>query len=46
MQDRDVLGFKLKTDDKGWKTFDAGSCEIALHGGASGRPSFSSTSRT
>jgi catechol 2,3-dioxygenase-like lactoylglutathione lyase family enzyme len=32
---RDVLGFKLKTNDKGWKTFDAGSCEIALHGGAS-----------
>jgi len=32
---RDVLGFKLKTNDKGWKTFDAGACEIALHGGAS-----------
>lgn len=30
---RDVLGFKLKTNDKGWKTFDAGSCEIALHSG-------------
>jgi catechol 2,3-dioxygenase-like lactoylglutathione lyase family enzyme len=32
---RDVLGFKLKTNDRGWKTFDAGNCEIALHGGAS-----------
>ena len=30
---RDVLGFKLKTNDTGWKTFDAGSCEIALHSG-------------
>jgi catechol 2,3-dioxygenase-like lactoylglutathione lyase family enzyme len=30
---RDVRGLKLKTNDKGWKTFDAGSCEIALHGG-------------
>ena len=30
---RDALGFKLKTNDKGWKTFDAGSCEIALHSG-------------
>jgi catechol 2,3-dioxygenase-like lactoylglutathione lyase family enzyme len=30
---RDVLGFKLRTSDKGWKTFDAGSCEIALHSG-------------
>jgi catechol 2,3-dioxygenase-like lactoylglutathione lyase family enzyme len=30
---RDVLGFKLKTNDEGWKTFDAGSCEIALHSG-------------
>ena len=35
---RDVLGFKLKTNDKGWKTFDAGSCEIALHSGG-GKPS-------
>ena len=32
---RRVLGLKLVTNDKGWKTFDAGSCEIALHGGAS-----------
>jgi catechol 2,3-dioxygenase-like lactoylglutathione lyase family enzyme len=31
---RDVLGLRLKTDDKRWKTLDAGSCEIALHGGA------------
>jgi catechol 2,3-dioxygenase-like lactoylglutathione lyase family enzyme len=31
---RDVLGFRLKTDEKRWKTFDAGPCEIALHGGA------------
>ena len=31
---RDVLGFKLKTNDRGWMTFDAGACEIALHGGA------------
>lgn len=30
---RDVLGLKPKTSEKGWKTFDAGSCEIALHGG-------------
>lgn len=30
---RDVLGFKPKTNDKGWKTFDAGACEIALHSG-------------
>jgi catechol 2,3-dioxygenase-like lactoylglutathione lyase family enzyme len=31
---RDVLGLRLKTNGKGWKTFDAGACEIALHGGA------------
>jgi catechol 2,3-dioxygenase-like lactoylglutathione lyase family enzyme len=30
---RDVLGLKLRTNDKGWKTFDAGACEIALHSG-------------
>jgi len=38
---RDVLGFRLKANEKGWKTFDAGGCEIALHGGRSrvgGRP--------
>jgi catechol 2,3-dioxygenase-like lactoylglutathione lyase family enzyme len=23
---RDVLGFKLKSNDKGWKAFDAGNC--------------------
>lgn len=32
---RDVLGFTLKTDEKGWKVFDAGSCGIALHSGKS-----------
>lgn len=31
---RDVLGLKLKTDEKGWKEFDAGGCGIALHSGA------------
>ena len=30
---RDVLGFKVKSNDKGWKTLDAGACEIALHSG-------------
>ena len=30
---RDVLGLKLKTNDRGWKRFDAGACEIALHSG-------------
>ncbi len=30
---RDVLGLKPRTNDKGWKTFDAGTCEIALHSG-------------
>ena len=30
---RDVLGLRLKTDDRGWKRFDAGACEIALHSG-------------
>ena len=30
---RDVLGLKLKTNEKGWKRFDAGGCEIALHSG-------------
>jgi catechol 2,3-dioxygenase-like lactoylglutathione lyase family enzyme len=34
---RDVLGLKLRTIDKGWKTFDAGACEIALHSGG-GKP--------
>lgn len=31
---RDVLGLRLRSDEKGWKTFDGGACEIALHGGA------------
>jgi hypothetical protein len=26
-------GFKLKSNDEGWKTLDAGNCEIALHSG-------------
>jgi catechol 2,3-dioxygenase-like lactoylglutathione lyase family enzyme len=47
---RDVLGFKLKNNEKGWKTFDAGTCEIALHSGGRKpgpvRPRSSSTSRT
>lgn len=30
---RDVLGLRPKS--KGWQTFDAGACEIALHGGKS-----------
>ncbi len=30
---RDVLGLKLKTNDKGWKEFEAGGCNVALHGG-------------
>ncbi len=30
---RDVLGFTLKDNGKRWKRFDAGTCEIALHGG-------------
>lgn len=32
---RDVLGLKPMTKEKGWQTFDAGGCEIALHGGKS-----------
>lgn len=32
---RDVLGLKPKSREKGWLTFDAGSCEIALHRGKS-----------
>jgi catechol 2,3-dioxygenase-like lactoylglutathione lyase family enzyme len=32
---RDVLGLPLKTDEKGWKEFDAGGCGIALHKGTS-----------
>lgn len=30
---RDVLGLHLKTDQKGWKEFEAGGCAIALHSG-------------
>lgn len=30
---RDVLGLRLKADEKGWKRFEAGNCEIAPHGG-------------
>ena len=32
---RDVLGLKLRKDDKGWKEFDANGCIIALHNGTS-----------
>lgn len=32
---RDVLGLKLKKDEKGWKEFDANGCVIALHNGTS-----------
>ncbi len=32
---RDVLGFKLRKDEKGWKEFDANGCLIALHDGTS-----------
>jgi catechol 2,3-dioxygenase-like lactoylglutathione lyase family enzyme len=30
---RDVLGLKQKTDDPGWKEFEAGGCDVALHNG-------------
>ncbi len=32
---RDVLGLKLRIDIKGYKEFDAGGCNIALHNGSS-----------
>jgi catechol 2,3-dioxygenase-like lactoylglutathione lyase family enzyme len=32
---RDVLGLKLRKDDKGWKEFDANGCVITLHNGTS-----------
>ena len=32
---RDVLGLKLRKDEKGWKEFDAHGCVIALHNGSS-----------
>ncbi len=36
---RDVLGLKVRKDEKGWKEFDANGCVIALHNGTSaGRP--------
>jgi len=32
---RDVLGLKVRKDEKGWKEFDANGCVIALHNGTS-----------
>ena len=32
---RDVLGLKLRNDERGWKKFDANGCVIALHNGTS-----------
>jgi predicted enzyme related to lactoylglutathione lyase len=32
---RDALGLKQKADEPGWKVFDAGECDIALHNGTS-----------
>jgi catechol 2,3-dioxygenase-like lactoylglutathione lyase family enzyme len=32
---RDVLGLPLRTDERGWKEFDADGCVIALHNGTS-----------
>lgn len=32
---RDVLGLRLRKDEKGWKEFDARGCVIALHNGKS-----------
>jgi len=32
---RDALGLPLRTDERGYKEFDAGSCGIALHNGTS-----------
>ena len=32
---RDILGLRLRRDEKGWKEFDANGCVIALHNGAS-----------
>ena len=31
---RDVLGLKLRKDNKGWKELDANGCIITLHNGA------------
>ena len=35
---REGLGLKLITDQDGWKEFRAGTCILALHGGAKGEP--------
>jgi len=47
---RDVLGLKVRKDEKGWKEFDANGCVIALHNGtseaAAGRPRSASGPRT
>jgi catechol 2,3-dioxygenase-like lactoylglutathione lyase family enzyme len=32
---RDVLGLRQKSDEPGWKVFDAGGCDLALHNGTS-----------
>jgi predicted enzyme related to lactoylglutathione lyase len=32
---RDVLGLKQKKNDPGWKEFQAGDCDVALHNGTS-----------
>jgi len=32
---RDVLGLKLRKEEKGWREFDANGCVIALHNGTS-----------
>ncbi len=31
----DVLGLRQKSNDSGWKEFDAGACDLALHNGSS-----------
>ena len=32
---RDVLGLKVRKEEKGWREFDANGCVIALHNGTS-----------
>ena len=32
---RDVIGLKQVADEKGWKEFQAGGCNLALHNGTS-----------
>lgn len=32
---RDVIGLELKTNERGWKEFDAGGIMLALHNGIS-----------